>query len=76
MKKIILIVVIVILIAVGWYSWTKMNKVKVLESPEQVLDKSTQADTIDEIDVKLKNIDIDTDSSADFDSIDDEIKGI
>ena len=54
-----------------------MNTKEVIqETPQQVLDKATQADTTDEIEVKLDSLDTDTNSSADFDGIDAEIKSI
>ncbi len=77
MKKIVIIVIIILLIAITWFSWNKMNTKEVIqETPQQVLDKATQADTTDEIEVKLDSLDTDTNSSADFDGIDAEIKSI
>lgn len=76
MKKIIPIIVI-LLIAIVWFSWKSMNKDEtVQETPEQILDNSTQADTTDEIEVKLDTVDVDFNSTEDFQSIDSEINSI
>lgn len=77
MKKIIPTIIVILLILIVWFSWNKMSKKEEMqETPQQALDNATQADTTDEIEVKLDTIDIDTNSSEDFDSMDAEIKSI
>lgn len=77
MKKITPIIIVIILILVVWFTWNKMDKKEVIEeTPEQILDKSTQADTTDEIEVKLDNIDVNGSSTEDFGGVDAEIKSI
>ncbi len=77
MKKIIPVLIVILLIAIVWFSWKSINKKEVmLETPEQVLDKATQADKTDEIEVKLDTLDTESDSSVDFGGVDAEIKGI
>lgn len=77
MKKITPIIIVILLILVVWFSWNKLAKKEVVEqTPEQVLDKSTQADTTNEIEVKLDTIDVDASTLEDFNSVDAEIKSI
>lgn len=76
MKKIATIIVIILLISIAWYSWDSMTKKEIIETPEQLLDKNTQADTVDEIEVKLDNLDADLNLSEDFNEVDAEIKAI
>ncbi len=77
MKKIAIIIVIILLISIAWFSWNTMTKKEVVEeTPEQVLDMSTQTDTTDEIEVKIDNLDADLDLSEDFNGVDAEIKAI
>jgi uncharacterized protein YxeA len=77
MKIISTIIIIILLITVAWFSWDKMNKEEsMVETSEQVLDNATQADTTDEIEIKFDSIDMEGNSSSDFDSVDAEIKSI
>jgi predicted negative regulator of RcsB-dependent stress response len=77
MKKILPIIIVILLIVIVWFSWKTVSKKEVVqETPEQVLDKATQSDKTDEIEIKLDGVDVDTNSSADFDSVDGDIKGI
>lgn len=77
MKKTATIVIIILLIAIVWFSWNNLSKKDFQqETPEQVLDKATQADTTDEIEVKLDTLDIDINSAVDFGAVDAEIKSI
>lgn len=77
MKKIIPVLIVILLIAIVWFSWNALNKNKVIEStPEQALDQATQADTTDDIGDKLDTLDIEVNSDEDFKNVDSEIKGI
>ncbi len=77
MKIISKIIIVIILIVIVWFSWNKLiKKDDVMETSEEVLDKSTQADTTDDINSKLNDINIDVNSSEDFESIDAEINSI
>ena len=77
MKKITPIIIVILLIAIVWFSWNKISKKEAIQTtPEQALDQATQADTTDEIEVKLDTIDVDAGTTDEFNSVDAEIKGI
>jgi hypothetical protein len=76
MKKIIPILVL-LLILIGVFSWKIMSEKEVVEqTPVEVLDNATKADTTDEIEVKLDTIDINASSTVDFETMDADIKSI
>lgn len=77
MKKIISVLIVILLIAIVWFSWNNISKKDVMQTtPEQALDQATQADTTDDIGNKLDTLDIEADSDADFKNVDSEIKSI
>lgn len=77
MKKIIIVIIIIALIVLGWFYFDKLNNQNIEnQTPEQVLDQATQADTTDDIDQSINSINTDIDTEVEFKNVDDTINSI
>lgn len=77
MNRIIIVLIIIILASIGFISWQNNKKNQSTEiTPVQALDKSTKADTTNDIDTNLDKINTDTGSDVDLKSIDTDLKNI
>jgi len=78
MNKNTIITIISIIVIVGLvFVFVEKNKNDMIqETPEQVLDRSTQDDTVNTIENDLDNIDINASSSTDFESVNMQINSL
>ncbi|MFA7191853.1 MAG: hypothetical protein WC089_00940 [Candidatus Paceibacterota bacterium] len=67
-------IVLIILIALGAYYASTSQEREMQKEEVNSLDQATEADTTESIDESLKNIDIESGTEADINSIDQELK--
>jgi sensor histidine kinase regulating citrate/malate metabolism len=73
-KLIIGAIVLIILVALGAYYASTSQQREMQKEEINVLDQATGADTTESIDESLKNIDIESGTDEDINSIDKELK--
>jgi 3-isopropylmalate dehydratase small subunit len=78
MNKIIIIIIILLIAALGFIFWKNEIKKDLVKTPTpaQILENSIKADTVDEIDVSLEDININSDVDEDLKNIDAELQNI
>jgi hypothetical protein len=75
-NTIITIVSVVIILGLVWFFVSKNGVEKMQETPIEALDKSTQDDSILDIETELNGININASSSEDFQDTDMEIQSL
>jgi hypothetical protein len=75
-NKIITIVSVIVILGLVWFFVSKNSLEKVQETPIEVLERSTQDDTVVDIEAQLNSIDINASSSEDFQDTDMEIQSL
>jgi len=75
-KNLTILIIIAALVLLAVVFWPKTTGNTIQQSDQETLDESTRMDTTDDIDKDLDSIDVTGSSSAEFESIDADIREI